>query len=97
MPDNTYVLALDADKGTPDIAVVRRCIEVNPVIYGSETNDLRRARLMFQLEERLLGAGVQKYYFQIDATKEDYMKTVEHWGAERISPLPEIRFLKEIK
>jgi hypothetical protein len=97
MPDNTHVLALDADKGSPDIAVVRRCVEVNPVIYGSETNDLRRVRFIYSLEERLLGAGVDRYYSQFDASKEDYMKVMEHYGFERISPQPEYRYLRIIK
>jgi hypothetical protein len=97
MPDNTYVLALDADKGSPDIAVVRRCIEVNPIIYGSETTDPRRARFVYALEERLLGAGVDRYYSQFDASKTEYIKTMEHYGFERISPVPEIRMLRIIK
>ena len=97
MPDNTWVYALDAEKGTPDIAVVRRCVEVNPVIYGSETTDPRRARFVYALEERLLGAGVDRYYSQFDASKEDYMKTMEHYGFERVSSVPEYRYLRLIK
>jgi hypothetical protein len=97
IPDNTWVLAMDAERGTPDLAVVKRCVEVNPVIYGTETNDIRRARFLYALEERLLTVGADRYYFQVDATKEDYIKTVKHWGAEQISPLPEFRFLKVIK
>lgn len=97
MPNNAYVLALDADKGTPDLAVIRRCVEVNPIIYGSETTDPRRNRFIYALEERLLGAGVDRYYFQVDASKEDYINTIKHWGAEQISPGPELRFLKIIE
>jgi hypothetical protein len=96
MPGGTTVLALDAEKGTPDIAVIRHCVEVNPIIYGTETNDMRRTRLLWGLEERLLGAGVDRYYFMIDASKADYIKTVKHWGAEQVSLQPEFRFLKVI-
>lgn len=97
MPGGTTVLALDADRGTPDIIVVRRCVEINPVIYGNETNDQRRARLLWMLEERLLGAGVDRYYSQIDAGKTDYIKVVEHFGFERVSEVPEYRYLRIIK
>ena len=97
LPGHTQVLALDAEKGTPDLAVVRQCVELNPVIYGSETTDARRARFLYGLEERFLGAGVDRYYFQIDASQAEYIKTIKHWGAEQVSPQPELRFLKVIK
>jgi hypothetical protein len=97
LPQHTTVLALDADSGTPDIAVVRNCWEVNPVIYGSATNDHRRARFLWALEERLLGGGIDRYYFQLDASNEHYIKVAKSWGAEQVSPHPELRMLKEIK
>jgi len=97
MPNRTTVFALDADTGTPDLAVVRECFETNPVVYGSATNDHRRARFLWALEERLLGAGIDRYYFQIDSGNEHYCKVAEAWGAERVSPIPEYRYLKVIK
>jgi hypothetical protein len=97
MPDSTYVLALDADRGSPDLAVVRRCVEVNPVVYGSETTDARRVRFIYALEERLLGAGVDRYYSQFDSSKTDYLKVMENWGFERVSSVPEYRYLRIIK
>jgi hypothetical protein len=97
MPGCTWVYALDAEKGTPDIAVVRRPVEVNPVIYGSETTDQRRLRFIYALEARLLGAGIDRYYSMFDATKTEYIRTMEHFGFERISPVPEIRMLRIIK
>src|SRR6266478_748146 len=97
MPGHTQVFALDAEQGTPDIAVVRNCFEINPVIYGNGTNDIRRAKFLWALEERLLGAGVDRYYTQIPAEDEHYLKVALHWGAERVSPTPEIRILKVIK
>jgi hypothetical protein len=97
MPGHTQVLALDADSGTPDLAVVRNCIELNPVIYGSATNDMRRARFLYSLEERFLGANVDRYYFMLAADAEHYQKVAESWGAEKVSPHPEIRYLKVIK
>lgn len=97
MPGHTQIFVLDAEQGTPDIAVVRNCIEVDPVIYGERTNDLRRSRFLWSLEERLLGAGVDRFYFQLDASNEHYIKVAKSWGAEQVSPHPEVRMLKVIK
>lgn len=94
---HTQFLALDSDTGGVDIAVVRNCFEVNPIIYAEGTNDIRRAKFLWGLEERLLGAGIDRYYFQIDSSKEHYIKTVKHWGAEQVSEVPEFRFLKIIR
>jgi hypothetical protein len=97
LPGHTQILALDNDKGGADIAVVRNCFELNPVIYAEGTNDMRRARFLYALEERFLGAGVDRYYFQLDAANEHYIKVAKAWGAEEVSPHPEIRMLKVIK
>lgn len=97
LPGGTRVLALDNDKGQADIAVVRNCYELNPVIYAEGTTDPRRARFLYALEERFLGAGIDRYYTQIPAGDEEYIKAAQHWGFERVSPAPEIRMLKVIK
>ena len=96
MPGHTAVYALDGPNG-PDLAVVRNCVEVNPVHYAEGTSDMRRVRFMWGLEERLLGAGVDRYYSQFDSSKEDYLKVMEHYGFERVSPVPEYRYLRLIK
>lgn len=96
LPGGTRVLALDNEKGGADIAVVRNCYELNPVIYAEGTNDLRRARFLWALEERFLGAGIDRYYFQLEASAEHYIKVAKEWGAEQVSPHPELRMLKVI-
>lgn len=96
LPGGTRVLALDGPNG-PDIAVLRNCWELNPVHYAEGTNDSRRARFLWGLEERMLGAGIDRYYFQIAADSTRYIETVKHWGAEQVSPVPEFRFLKVIE
>jgi len=97
MPGYTQVLALDNDKGSADLAVVRNCYELNPVIYAEGTNDLRRARFLYSLEERFLGAGVDRYYFMLQADDAHYIKVAKSWGAEQVSPHAEVRMLKVIK
>lgn len=97
LPGHTSILALDNDKGSADLAVVRSCYELNPVIYAEGTTDLRRARFLWALEERFLGAGIDRYYFQLEASAEHYIKVAKEWGAEQVSPHPEVRMLKVIK
>lgn len=97
LPDHTQILAWDNDRGGADLAVIRNCFELNPVIYAEGTNDVRRAKFLFAIEERLLGAGVDRYYFQIDAANAHYRKVAEHWGGQEVSPQPEIRYLKVIR
>lgn len=97
LPEHTQILAWDNARGGADIAVIRNCFEVNPVIYAEGTNDVRRAKFLFALEERLLGAGVDRYYFELDASNSHYIKVAENFGAQQVSPHPEIRMLKVIK
>jgi len=97
LPGRTQILALDDGHGDRDIAVVRNCVERNPVIYAKNTNDLRRVRFLYSLEERLLGAGIDRYYFQLNAADAHYIKVAENFGAQQVSPHPEIRMLKVIK
>lgn len=96
LPGHTQVLALDNKEGGADLAVVRNCVELNPVVYADGTNDLRRARFLYALEERFLGAGVDRYYFQLDAADAHYIKVAKSWGAQQVSPHPEFRMLKVI-
>lgn len=97
MPGHTQILALDSDAGGADLAVVRNCVEINPVIYAEGTNDVRRSRFLYALEERLLGAGIDRYYTQIPAADGHYLKVAKNWGFEEVSTSPEIRVLKVIK
>ena len=93
-PAQARVLAMDSNVGDPDLAVVKNIIEVDPIVWGARTNDMQRAKFLFALEERLLGAGVDHYFFNIDAADEHYLKVVRHWGAEQCSPHPVVRFQK---
>lgn len=91
MPGGTQVLELD---GT--IAVIRTPVEVNPVHWAKDINDVKRGKFIWGLEERLLGAGIDRYYVQIDAKDERWQKVIKGWGFEQVSPIPELRFLRVI-
>jgi hypothetical protein len=91
----SFVLALDSKTGT-DIAVVRKVWELDPVFFSDKSNGAQRARFIYGLEERMLGYGIQAYYFNVwaDAENASWRKTVTEWGAEQVSQDLELRFKK---
>lgn len=97
MPGHTQILAMDSDSGGADIAVVRNCFEINPIIFGEGVSDRRKLLFLHLLEERMLGAGVDRYYSQVPAADTHYKAVLEKLGFEQISPTPEYRILKVIR
>lgn len=87
------LLALDIAEGTM-YAVVRTAIEVDPVIYPDKTP--LRMKIMFQrdIETVLSAQGVQAYFFNVHASNEAMLETVQHIGAVQQSKEPELRFTK---
>jgi hypothetical protein len=92
LPGKTQVYA----KGTIR-AVVRFPVEANPIIWGEGVTDREKVAFMYALEERMLGAGFDRYYVQIDAADEQWIKVIENWGFQRVSPIPEFRYLRLIR
>jgi hypothetical protein len=88
---NSSVLAYDHN-GEPHLAVVRTVVEVDPVYYAKDSNTAQKARFIWGLEERMLGAGVLHYYFNVPIEDEEYIKVVKQWGAVQQSHGPELRF-----
>jgi hypothetical protein len=92
LPGKTQVLA----KGNIR-AVVRFPVEANPIIWGEGTTDRERIAFVYALEERMLGAGFDRYYCQVDAQDDKWQKVIENWGFQQVSPQPELRYLRIIK
>jgi hypothetical protein len=90
------VLASENKSGETDLLVVRQVFEVDPVFYAPATNDIQKARLMWGIEERLIGAGVDRYYFNVLEKDERWQKIAQEWGAKKQSLGPEIRFYKNL-
>lgn len=92
----TIVLAMDNGHGGTDLAVVRPCWEVDPIFIADSSGDSQKARFMWGLEERMIGAGITGYYFNMpadDASKQ-WRKVAQSWGAEPVSKAPEWRYRK---
>ena len=87
------VFALDTAKGT-GFAVRRLATEIDPLI-SPEGWDLRARVLFFRdLETAIWAQGIPAYYFNVHADEQDWINTVEKWGAQRTSTAPEFRYKK---
>ena len=91
---DSVVFAFDQNAGDPDFAVLRRVVELDPVRFGKRTNDIGKARFVHSLEARMMGMGIEQYFFNVKASDERWQRVIESWGAQRTSPEPEIRFQK---
>ena len=80
--------------GGKDFAVLRNCFELDPVIFDEETGDKRKLLFLMNLETAMRLQGIREVYFNVRADDEVYQSVLKHWGAEPISPQPEIRFKK---
>lgn len=80
--------------GGKDFAVLRNCFELDPVIFGEETADKRKALFLMNLETAMRLQGIKEIYFNVKADDETWQTIAKHWGAIEVSPTPEIRFKK---
>lgn len=77
----------------PMTAVLRNCMELDPIYYGENTTN-RKAMFAWGLENIMRSMGMQRYYFNISVDDEAYQHVVKTWGAEQVSHGPEFRFRK---
>jgi hypothetical protein len=80
--------------GGTDFAVVRQLTELDPVFFGDETNDRRKAAFIFALETAMRFMGIPAYYFNVKTDDEKWQHVAKTNGAEQVSPTPELRFKK---
>lgn len=90
------VWAMDNNEGSPDLAVIKEPMEVDPVIFGPHTSNTQKALFIWALEERLAGMGIQQYRFTVDDRDEQWKTVIESWGGRRLNSYPEARFEKVI-
>ena len=91
------VLAFEnAATGRPDLAVVRTCVEVDPVYFNEETSKRRITMFMWALAQHLRLTNAPSFYFQTAVDNEEWHKVAKSFGAIQISPVPEYRFKVEL-
>lgn len=89
------VYAMENSKtGKSDLAVIRQCMEIDPLVRAEGSSLSRAAAFVWALEAILRSAGSSEYYAQIRDTDTDWKQTLVKWGMQPTSTAPEIRFKK---
>lgn len=86
-------------------AVVKTVVELDPMVCSDPVSgggrDREKAQFVYAAETWLKARGVTSYYFNIDAPisgnrdeseNVKWANIVEAWGAQRVSPKPQIRY-----
>ncbi len=89
------VIALDTDKG-PILAVIRRPVEVDPVIWPEGTSDKTKYVFWRDIITGLKFQAVESLYFNIAADNAGMQKIAKSLGAETVSAAPELRFKRAL-
>lgn len=85
------------EKATPDTAVIRQCMEIDPVFFSPTASPHRKAFFFWGLCNMLKATGSRELYFNIDAEgSEDYVAVLEKMGAKRTTDKPQLRFKLEV-
>ena len=77
-----------------DLAVVKQVTELDPIFFAPDTGNSRKALFVWGIQNWMRLNGVPAYYFSVNAEDEKWQKVVTTFGAERVSKIPEIRFVK---
>ena len=77
-----------------DMAVVRRCTELDPVFFDPKSSYSRKLMFIWGIENILRANGLTEYYFNISTEDKAWKQTVEKYGAKPQSLQPEIRYKK---
>lgn len=89
----TQPLALTTQAGNP-VAIIRAAVEMDPVLFPEDFPDRLKAVFVRDIETHLAAKGVPYYFFNVAADDEKWQSVIKNWGAEAVSPVPEIRFKK---
>ena len=93
----TYsVFALDRREGKPHLAVLKPTMELDPVYFSEGCSSAEKTRFIWGLEERMLGGGITKYFFNVSADDKEWQENLRSWGAIQQSPGPELRFARSL-
>lgn len=81
------------DNGSVDLAVIRRCVEVDPVIFAETSGNSRKALFFWSLVNMLKMTDAHEVYFDIDAEgSEQYQVVLEKLGAVKTTTKPQFRY-----
>ena len=87
------VIALDTSAG-PILAVIRRPIEVDPIIFPEGTSSKVKYVFWRDIVTGLKFQGADSFYFNLHADDDLQRGVVKSLGAEEVSTAPDIRYKK---
>ena len=92
----TGVWASHHKDGKVDIAVTKMVPEMDPVYFSPASDNRRKVDFISSLENMLRAVGIKAYYFNVSAEEKGkaWVEICKAWGAEQLSPGPELRFKK---
>ena len=90
---STRVWAWPNPKGQPDLAVIRNCMEIDPMFFAETSGNQRKALFGWGLFNVIRANGVPEIYCQVDAEGyEDYIEILKKMGAQATTTKPQYRF-----
>jgi len=95
---STQVWAWLNDKGEPDLAVIRNCMEVDPVFFAKTSGNSRKAFFFWGICNMIKAGGASEIYFDVDAEgSQEYIAILEKMGAVKTTEKPQYRFKLGLK
>lgn len=85
------VIALDTPQGAI-VGVIRRPVELDPVFFPPELANKYKVIFARDVATGLMFQGATHFYFNIAADDAAWQQAVEGFGAEQVSPHPELRY-----
>lgn len=80
-----------------DMAVLRQCLEVDPMYFAETSGSPRRGMFAWVIMNMLRVQGIKEIYFNVDAEgQEAYVALLEKMGAKRTTDKPQFRFKLEL-
>lgn len=76
------------------LACVRTQTRLDPVIFSEKDNTHKRLLFVWGLETAMRLNGVPAYYFNVPTSDPDWIRAVEHNGAERLHTEPMLEYKK---
>lgn len=94
---HSAVYAFDNHKtGKPDLAVVRQCVEIDPMCLAPDSNTARQVAFVWSLQNTLRAFGNTEFYFSVKPSDTEWLRNISKWGAQQVSTEPELRFRKNL-
>src|SRR6267142_1027033 len=83
---NHTVWALPDEKHGTSLFVEKNPLELDPIFFPPTLPKNHRSMILWSHENTLRSRGVASFYFNIEIKNKEFMESMVHHGAERVSP-----------